>query len=158
MDAVINRWNDSLKFLISGSKNNLRDKAVYLGCIVNMTKKYRNRENKVPKYNIEQKEKLNDALKNFVKNRFLNVLSVDEFSRFFPNQTPYIINDVRHFTGKLGDIAEKNGISVYELTNDIVKIDNINIEDESNENSYAPNFKDFKSTIDDIAEGFIKLP
>lgn len=157
MDDVINHWNDSLKFLISGSKNTLRDKAVYLGCIVNMTKKYNNEEDKVPQYNKEQKEKLNSALKKFVKNRFINVLTKD-FSYYFLNQIPYIINDVRHFTGKLGDIAEKNGISVYELTNDITKEYNVDIESEDNKNTYAPNFKDFKKTITEIADGFIKLP
>ena len=154
MDDVINRWNDSLKFLISTSNNKLRDKAVYLGCIVNMTKKYSNKDNKVPRYNIEQKEKLNNALKKFVKNRFINVLPEDLFSYYFPNQTPYIINDVRHFTGKLGDMAEKNGISVYELNSELA---GINLDDENNENSYAPNFKDFKKTINDIADGFINL-
>ena len=131
MDDIINRWNDSLKFLISGSKNTLRDKAIYLGCIVNMTKKYNNKTDKVPQYNKEQKERLNSALKKFVKNRFINVLTKD-FSYYFPNQIPYIINDVRHFTGKLGDIAEKNGISVYELTNEIVKPYSIDIENEKN--------------------------
>lgn len=68
------------------------------------------------------------------------------------------INDVRHFTGKLGDIAEKNGISVYELTNDITKEYNVDIESEDNKNTYAQNFKDFKKTITEIADGFIKLP
>lgn len=154
MDDVINQWNDSLKYLISGSKNNLKDKAVYLGCIVNMTKKYKNQGNKVPRYNVEQKQKLNDALKKFIKNRFVNVLTEDNFSYYFPNQIPYIINDVRHFTGKLGDIAEKEGISVYELTSEVA---GLNLDDESKDDSYALNFQDFKRTISQIADGFIKL-
>ncbi len=156
MDQIVNQWNDSLKDIIS-TRNGLRDKAIYLGCIINMTKKYNNEKSKVPRYNIEQKEKLNLALKEFIKNRFINVFNVDEFSCYFPNQTPYIINDVRHFTGKLCDIAEKNGISVYELTNEIVKECNVNIDNENDKNSYAPTFKDFKKTITEIADGFIKL-
>ena len=151
MDDVINQWNDGLKFLISGS-NGLRDKAVYLGCIVNMTKKYKNQGNKIPRYNVEQKEKLNSALQKFVKNRFINIL--DDFTKYFPGQTPFIINDVRHFTGKLGNIAEKNGISVYELTSEIARL---NLDDTDNKNSYALNFQDFKRTISQIADGFIKL-
>ena len=51
-------------------------------------------------------------------------------------------------------MAEKNGISVYELNSELA---GINLDDENNENSYAPNFKDFKKTINDIADGFIKL-
>lgn len=151
MDDVINRWNDGLKFLISGS-NGLRDKAVYLGCIVNMTKKYKNQGNKIPRYNVEQKQKLNSALQKFVKNRFINIL--DDFTKYFPGQTPFIINDVRHFTGKLGDIAEKEGISVYELTSEIA---GLNLDDESKDDSYALNFQDFKRTISQIADSFIKL-
>ena len=151
MDDVINQWNDGLKFLISGS-NGLRDKAVYLGCLVNMTKKYKNQGNKIPRYNVEQKEKLNSALQKFVKNRFINIL--DDFTKYFPGQTPFIINDVRHFTGKLGNIAEKNGISVYELTSEIARL---NLDDTDNKISYALNFQDFKRTISQIADGFIKL-
>ena len=157
MDQVINQWNDSLKAIIS-TKDGLRDKAIYLGCIVNMTKKYNNKQDKVPQYNKEQKEKLNSALKKFLKNRFVEVLTGEQFCKYFENQEPYIINDVRHFTGKLGDIAEKNGISVYELTNEIVRRYSIDIENEENKNTYAPNFKDFKKTITEIADGFIKLP
>ena len=114
MDQIVSQWNDSLKDIIS-TRNGLRDKAIYLGCIINMTKKYNNKRNIVPRYNQEQKEKLNSALKKFLKNRFVEVLTKEQFCEYFSNQKPYIINDVRHFTGKLGDIAEKNGISVYEL-------------------------------------------
>ena len=138
-----------------------------LGVIINnprrTSKPTTNSNNEMSKYKCELREIINREVS---KHNYL--ITQGEFNAIFKNQTPFIINDICHFTDKLNDIAFKNGCSVYDLKNDMVTKEGINIVNEKlkykekdgktkeKNNSYYKDYTGMKLAFDEMAESLIR--
>lgn len=164
---VIKNWMNLLEdFQVTANYQGLSFQPKFLGILINMAKKYEQRNGKTTtNYSQRWLEKLNASITKFHnkvydKNR---AVSAQEFKKIFPDRKPFVIDDIYDFTGQIRSVVEISGCPVVDLNNQIVtemykkgKIKRdfkiTKVKESSKETPYQKSFKDVLDSYNFIAK------
>jgi chromosome partitioning protein len=97
----------------------------FLGIVINTARRYENAgtKQKVTHFAEKWREQLNRSVKRFSQVSLDAGRSVtsEQFKKIFIHKMPFVIEEIYHFTDQLRHLAEKAGLPVISLTNDIIR-------------------------------------
>ncbi len=170
LSAVLKNWIDLLHpYQTTQLNRGLSFKPQFLGMVVQMAKRFNSGAFTGTGYSSSTEawiEQVNESVKRFLsfaRSRGMAV-SEEEFKRIFSEATPFVIEKCCDFTQQLREIAEKEGVPVIYLTQDIcnkhrTKRASVNIVNEktNEKNQYYRSFQSINQSYRRIAENLTKL-
>lgn len=168
LSAIFNSWIKLLgEYETTQSFRGLSFKPKFLGLVIQMAKRFNGGSVQETTRFSKSAEKWIEDVNNSVK-RFQQFamqrgmsISLEEFENFFGNDPgPFIIQKCCDFTPQLRSIAEKAGIPVAYLTQEICnkhKDSGQNVDITKQDGQYARSFISISNSYNKIAEGLIKI-
>lgn len=143
----------------------------FLGLVVQMAKRFnsgklinegtKNNQNNFSEATEKWIADLNVSVRKFQKwaiDRDMTIYE-DDFIKIFNESTPFIIQKCCDFTPHLRSIAEKAGVPVVKLTQELCKLhrESSSVDINNENNQYAKSFKSISESYNAIADSLIKL-
>jgi hypothetical protein len=168
LSSIFNNWVN----LLGGYATNLgfqglTFKPKFLGLVVQMAKRFNGgtaNENITRFSNSAEKwiEELNESVKKFQMFSLLRGMSIteEEFKRYFTDSRPFIISKCCDFTSQLRSIAEKTGVPVAKLTQELCnkyKDSNTQVDITKENGQYRLSLDSIVKSYNNVADGLIKL-
>jgi len=139
----------------------------FLGLVVQMVKRFNggvDSENTTRFSSSTEKwiEDLNKSVKKFQRFALQREMSIseEEFKKYFVNGHPFIISKCCDFTPQLRSIAEKAGVPVVKLTQELCtkyKDSNSQVDITKEKGQYRRSFDSIVKSYSDVVDGLIKL-
>lgn len=121
LSEIFRNWNDLLgSYKTTMGFQGISCKVKFLGIVVQLAKRFQTGAGNEKKFTNSSEDwlaDLNRSVANFVMSS--HSLSAQEFKTVFPDATPYIIEKCCDFTQKLRSVAERAGVPVINLTQDL---------------------------------------
>lgn len=168
LSAIFNNWIKLLgEYQTTQGSKGISFKPKFLGLVIQMAKRFNGgsvqETTRFSRTTEKWIEEVNDSVKrfqHFAIQRGMS-LSEDEFKYYFGNDPgPFIIQKCCDFTPQLRSIAEKAGIPVIKLTQEICdqyKDPNQKVDITKEDGQYARSFTSILNSYNKIADGLIKL-
>ena len=131
----------------------------FLGLIVQLAKRYKGGGKKWTSHATDWINDVNTSVKkfhNFAISRGHSVTESD-FINIFPDSEPFIIETGCDFTPQLRSIAEKEGVPVLYLDQDICRKHNKYVDLNKEDGQYALSLESIKESYKKIATGLLAL-
>ena len=161
LTVVFQNW---LKLLIpyegNPSSPGLNLKVQFLGLVVQLAKRFRSSGGgKFPKATESWIEEVNTSVKRLQTSLAKKNMSIGlpEFRDIFPEHNPFVIEKCCDFTPELRGIAEKEGVPVICLTQDICRKHNKQVVINSGNGQYKKSFDSITESYENLSNGLIKL-
>lgn len=159
LSDIINNWVNLLApFKSTVNTKGITIKAKFLGIIVQQAKRYKSYSQATVSWAVM----LNERLENY-KNYAVDVdriVSATEFSNIFNGKSPYVIEMCYDFTANLRSVAEKAGVPVIHLTQELCnkyKEKNKPAADITGETQYNISFTATCESYDRISSSLIRI-
>jgi chromosome partitioning protein len=168
LSSIFNNWVS----LLSGYETTLGFKGLsfkpkFLGLVVQMAKRFNggNANENITRFSKSAEkwiEELNESVKKFQRFALQRGMSIteDEFQQYFVDSTPFIIAKCCDFTPQLRSIAEKAGVPVVKLTQELCnkyKDSNTQVNITKEKGQYRLSLDSIVKSYGSVADGFIKL-
>lgn len=168
LSAIFNNWIRLLgEYQTTQSFKGLSFRPKFLGLVVQMAKRFSGgsvqETTKFSKSAEKWMDEVNGSVKRFQQFAMQRGMSIsaEEFEYFFGNDPgPFIIQKCCDFTPQLRSIAEKAGIPVVHLTQDVCnkyKDSGQNVDITKVDGQYTRSFTSISNSYNKIADGLIKL-
>lgn len=168
LSTIFNNWIKLLGDYQRGvGFNGLSFKPRFLGLVVQMAKRFSGGSvNETQKFSKSAENwigEVNNSVKTFQQFAMQRGMSIstDEFEQFFGNDPgPFIIQKCCDFTPQLRSIAEKAGIPVVQLTQDICnkhKDSGQSVDITKEDGQYTRSYTSIRTSYHNIADGLIRL-
>lgn len=168
LSAIFNNWIKLLgEYQTTQNFNGLSFKPKFIGLVVQMAKRFSGgsvqETTKFSKSAEKWIEDVNSSVKRFQQFAMQRGMSIsaEEFEKFFGNDPgPFLIQKCCDFTPQLRSIAEKAGIPLVHLTQEICnkfKDSSQKVDITKEDGQYTRSFTSITSSYNKIADGLIKL-
>ncbi len=163
LTQVITNWNNLLRdYQQTIGKKGISLNSKFLGLVIQMGKRFNGGAVNNTGYSKSTEDwitEVNKSVKRFVSdiNKYEYAISSNDFQEIFSAKNPYIIEKCCDFTAKLRAIAEKEGVPVIYLTQDICDKYNKNVDVTMPTRQYARSLTSINQSYRYIAESLTKL-
>ena len=162
LSSVLQNWINILgEYQSTRGKRGLSFNPQFLGIAVQLAKRFNSGAVNATGYSKSAESWINDvneSVKRFLQfaNKRNMAISKEEFSNIFPGSIPFVIEKCCDFTPKLRDIAEKEGVPIILLTQEICKAyKNVDIEKKSSQ--YCRAFESISKSYREMARNLTNL-
>lgn len=169
LSAIFQNWIDLLQdYQTTKSFNGISLQPKFLGLVVQMAKRFSSGKlkNETETKFSQSTEKwiadLDSSVRKFHSWAIIRNMSIseDKFRKIFNKSNPFIIQTCCDFTPHLRSIAEKSGVPVVHLTQELCKKfkdSKATVDIEKPSNQYAKSFNSISNSYNSIADGLVKL-
>jgi len=160
LSEVFRNWTNLLKdYQTTRGFKGLNFDVKFLGLIVQLAKRYKGGGKNYTSSTTAWIGDVNNSVKEFQKYALNTGHSIneDEFRSIFPNRDPFIIELCCDFTPQLRTIAEKEGVPVIHLTQNICKKHNKSVDITKKDGQYKMSLDSIKESYNNITENLIRL-
>jgi cellulose biosynthesis protein BcsQ len=160
LSTIFQSWLDLLgKYQTVHGFQGLSMNVKFLGLVVQLAKRYKGGGKR---YTSQSEEWISDV--NVSVNRFQNyalqrgkAITEIEFRKIFKKSEPFIIEKCCDFTPQLRSIAEKEGVPVINLTQDICRKHNKLVDITKENGQYKMSLDSIKESYNNIAQNLLNL-
>nr|VFK42526.1 MAG: Cellulose biosynthesis protein BcsQ [Candidatus Kentron sp. TC]VFK43289.1 MAG: Cellulose biosynthesis protein BcsQ [Candidatus Kentron sp. TC]VFK56932.1 MAG: Cellulose biosynthesis protein BcsQ [Candidatus Kentron sp. TC] len=160
LSEVVRSWSEILSpYRTTMGNKGLSFNPKFLGIVVQLAKRFASGAREYSKSTESWAQDLNESIRKFVDFAAASSRSVTEkeFKRLFPKRTPFIIEKCCDFTPKLRSIAEKEGVPVIYLTDDICKKHDKQVNIKNKQTQYSKAFNSIGASYREIAKNLTNL-
>lgn len=160
LSAIFKSWIESLsKFETVQGFQGLSMKVKFLGLVVQLAKRYKGGGKNYTTQSEDWVKDVNNSVNRFQQFALGRGKSISEteFKDLFINSDPFIIEKCCDFTPQLRSIAEKEGIPVIYLTQEICRKHNKQVDITKENGQYRMSLDSIKESYAKIANGILRL-
>jgi chromosome partitioning protein len=163
LSEIFNNWTKWLsEYKTTQGFRGLSFNVKFLGLVVQLAKRFKGGDNKFTTSTESWINDVNESVKRFQKDLAIRtagsmVVSEEVFKSIFPDSDPFIIEKCCDFTPQLRSIAEKEGIPVIYLTQDICSGHNKRVDITKQDGQYKKSFDSIYESYCNIAKSFLNL-
>jgi chromosome partitioning protein len=160
LSTIFKSWSEMLaKYQTVPGFQGVSMNVKFLGLVVQLAKRYKGGGKKYTSQSEDWIKEVNISVNRFHKFALTRGQSITEeqFKNIFIGATPFIIEKCCDFTPQLRSIAEKEGVPVIYLTQDICRKHNKKVDITMEKGQYKMSLDSIKESYHNIAENLIKL-
>ncbi len=160
LSAIFQSWLELLgDYVTTAGFKGLDINVKFLGVIIQLAKRYNGGGQQFASHAEKWIEEVNQSAKKFQEyaSRKYFAITTEEFSKIFNDSAPFIIEKCCDFTAKLRHIAEKEGVPVIHLTQDICNKHDKKVKLTAKDGQYKMSFDSLMASYNYISNSLIKL-